>query len=873
MPTKSKSASKTATSSRKSENKGTHKLVIVESPAKAKTIENYLGKEYRVVSCYGHVRDLPKNNNAIDIQNGFTPTYVVTDDKKDVIKELKNLSKNASLVYLASDDDREGEAISWHLKESLNLKDESIRRIVFHEITKNAILKAIDEPRTINNFLVNAQQARRILDRLVGFELSPILWRKIKTGLSAGRVQSVAVRMVVEREREIEKFQSQSTFRVVAWLEVEPGKLLKAELSKRFADEASARAFLEKCRRADFSISDLQVKEGKRSPAAPFTTSTLQQEASRRLGFSVAQTMQLAQRLYEAGKITYMRTDSLNLSQEAVAKAAEAIQSQFGANYVQTRQYKTKNQSAQEAHEAIRPTDFGVETAGAERGEKALYEMIWKRSIASQMSEARIEKTTASIAISGVTPEKLVASGEVIKFDGFLKVYLESNDDEDDEESRMLPPLKIGQNLALQSMQAKETFSKPAARYTEAALVKHLEELGIGRPSTYAPTISTIQKRGYAIKESRDGKERSFTEMILRQGEISSEVKTEIFGSEKSKLFPTSIGKVVTDFLVEYFENVVDYSFTAQVEKEFDDISRGKKQWNEMIADFYFKDFHPKVEKTQEIDRSQIGTVRELGEDPKSGKKVIVRLGRFGPLAQIGDSEGEEKPRFASLERDQFLDTITLEQALDLFKLPQTVGSFEDQDLIVGKGRFGPYIKHMDKFVSLPKGEDALSITQERAIELVLAKRKADAEKFIKGFVENPEIQVLNGRWGPYLKASGENYKIPKTIEAHELTLEQALKIIAEAPAKPARRGATAKKATEASAKKTVKKTTKATKTTAKGTKATAKKPASKTKAVAVKASTTPKASAKTTAKTTKTTTKAATVKSSTTQKTTSAKK
>lgn len=821
MPTKTKSASKT--SSRSSENAGADKLVIVESPAKAKTIENYLGKEYRVVSCYGHVRDLPKNNNAIDIQNGFAPTYIVTDDKKDVIKELKSLSKKASLIYLASDDDREGEAISWHLKESLNLKDDSVRRIVFHEITKNAILKAIEQPRKIDSHLVNAQQARRILDRLVGFELSPILWRKIKTGLSAGRVQSVAVRMVVEREREIEQFQSQSSFRVVAWLEVEPGKSLKAELNKRFPDEAAARAFLEKCRSSVFEISDLQVKEGKRSPAAPFTTSTLQQEASRRLGFSVAQTMQLAQRLYEAGKITYMRTDSLNLSQEAISKAAQEIQTQFGPEYLQTRQYKTKNQSAQEAHEAIRPTDFGVESAGTDRAEKALYEMIWKRAIASQMSEARIEKTTATISISGIAQEKLLATGEVIKFDGFLKVYLEGSDEEDDEESRMLPPLKVGQKLPLETMQARQTYSKPAARYTEASLVKHMEELGIGRPSTYAPTISTIQKRGYVIKETREGKERTFSELILRNGQISAEVKTEIYGSEKNKLFPTSMGKVVTDFLVEYFQNVVDYSFTAQVEKEFDDISQGKKQWNQMIADFYFQDFHPKVEKTQEVDRSQIGTVRELGVDPKSGKKVIARLGRFGPLVQIGETEEGTKPQFASLERDQFLDTITLEQALDLFKLPQTVGSFEEQDLIIGKGRFGPYVKHGDKFVSIPKGEDPLSITQERAIELVLAKRKADAEKFIKGFDADPEIQVLNGRWGPYLKAHGENYKIPKTLDAQLLTLEQAQKIIAEAPAKPARRGAAAKKAEAAKATKTPAKKTKAGTKTKTATKATAK--------------------------------------------------
>ncbi|PIQ28173.1 type I DNA topoisomerase [bacterium (Candidatus Blackallbacteria) CG17_big_fil_post_rev_8_21_14_2_50_48_46] len=863
MPTKSPRASKTPAKTRKTNSDSAANLVIVESPAKAKTIEKYLGEGYRVVSCYGHVRDLPKNNKAIDIQNGFAPTYVVSDDKKDVIKELKSLAKKASLVYLASDDDREGEAISWHLKESLNLKDEAVRRIVFHEITKNAILKAIDNPRTINTHLVNAQQARRILDRLVGFELSPILWRKIKTGLSAGRVQSVAVRMVVEREREIEQFQSQSAFRVVALLEVEPGKTLKAELNKRFADLASARAFLEKCREAAFTISDLQVKEGKRSPAPPFTTSTLQQEASRRLNFSVAQTMQLAQRLYEAGKITYMRTDSLNLSEEAIQRAASRIKSEYGPEYAQTRQYKTKNQSAQEAHEAIRPTDFAVESTGTDRAEKALYEMIWKRSIASQMSDARIEKTTASIAISGVPDEKLVATGEVIKFEGFLKVYLESSDDEDSEESKMLPPLKKGQLLALESMQARQTFSKPPARYTEASLVKQLEEQGIGRPSTYAPTISTIQKRDYVIKETREGKERIYSELLLKAGKITESQKTEIYGSEKSKLFPTSIGKVVTDFLVEYFDNVIDYSFTASVEKEFDDISRGNKNWNDMIARFYFDDFHPKVEKTQDVDRSQVGTVRELGVDPKSGQKVIARLGRFGPLVQIGETTEEgTKPRFASLERDQFLDTITLEQALDLFKLPQTVGSFEDQELIVGKGRFGPYIKHGDKFVSIPKGEDPLSITQERATELVLAKRKADAEKFIKGFDQDPDIQVLNGRWGPYLKAHGENYKIPKDLVAADLSYEQCLKLVAEAPPKKPRKGAPVAKASAKTAAKTTAKKAPAKKVaTGKAktaTKTPAKKTASKTASKldlkttkeAVKKSVSKKSSAKTTPKT-----------------------
>lgn len=816
MPTKSSRASQTVPKRRKSENPA-HHLVIVESPAKAKTIEKYLGPGYKVVSCNGHIRDLPKNDKAIDIHNGFSPTYVISEDKQDIIKELKALAKQASLVYLASDDDREGEAISWHLKEALKLKDESVRRIVFHEITKNAILKAIEHPRSIDLHLVHAQQARRILDRLVGFELSPILWRKIKTGLSAGRVQSVAVRMIVEREREIERFQAQSSFRVVAWLEVEPGKLIKAELNRRFEDAASARAFLERCRQAQFSIADLQVKEGKRSPSPPFTTSTLQQEASRRLNYSVAQTMQLAQRLYEAGHITYMRTDSLHLSQEALNSAHQIICAEYGPEYAQQRQYKTKNQSAQEAHEAIRPTDLSQTSVGADPYEQALYEMIWKRTIASQMSDARIEKTTASIAISGIDSEKLVASGEVIQFEGFLKVYRESNDEEDEEESRMLPPLQVGQILTLESMQARQVFSKPPARYTEASLVKRLEELGIGRPSTYAPTISTIQKRGYVVKESREGKVRSYEEITLQHGQIETQTRTEVYGTEKNKLFPTSMGKVVTDFLVDHFENVVDYSFTASVEKEFDDIAHGKKHWNQMIADFYFHDFHPKVEKTQEVDRSQVGTVRELGIDPQTGKKVIARLGRFGPLVQIGESsENGEKPRFAALERDQFLDTITLEQALQLFKLPQTVGHFEGQDLIVNKGPFGPYIKHGDKFVSIPKGEDPLSITAERAIELVLAKRQADAEKLIKSFVQDPEVQILKGRWGPYIKAHGKNYKIPKDLVAHELSYEQCLQLIAAAPSKKTtRRAATAKtepaKTTERQAKKTTTRKTKKT--------------------------------------------------------------
>lgn len=819
------------------------KLVIVESPAKARTIEGYLGKEYRVVSCYGHVRDLPKNNSAIDIQHGFRPTYQVNDDKKDVVRELKKLAKQSSLVYLASDDDREGEAISWHLKESLNLKDNEIRRIVFHEITKNAIVNAINHPRQIDENLVNAQQARRILDRLVGFELSPLLWKKIKAGLSAGRVQSVAVRMVVEREREIEHFNAESYYRTIAHLKVED-KILKAELNTRFKTLDLARDFLQRCRDAKFSIASLQVREGKRSPAAPFTTSTLQQEASRKLGYSVSKTMTLAQRLYEAGKISYMRTDSVNLSEDAIASAKSVITQDYGAQYSVVRRYKTKSESAQEAHEAIRPTDFSVTSTGTDSGERALYELIWKRAIASQMADARIEKTTATIAVSG-QPEKFTATGEVIRFDGFLKVYMEDSDDEDREEARMLPPLNEGQILPLEFMSSRESFSKPPARYTEATLVKSLEEMGIGRPSTYAPTIATIQKRDYVVKETRDGKERQYTELILREGKISENVKSETFGSEKSKLFPTSLAKVVTDFLVEYFDNVVDYSFTAQVEKEFDDISQGKKAWDKMIADFYFSDFHPKVEKTQDVDRSEVGTVRELGIDPKSGRKVIARLGRFGPVAQIGESGDDgDKPRYAPLEKDQFLDTITLEQALELFKLPRAVGSFENQELVVGKGPFGPYIRHDGKFVSIPKGEDPMSIDEKRAIELVEAKRKSDAEKLIRSFTEDATFQILNGRWGPYLKAGSKNVKLPKGSDPLTIGFDE-LKALADAAPDKKGRGRGAKAAKEA-VKETKAKTTKASKSTKAAT--TTKAP--KTKATKTTKAASPTKATKATAKT-----------------------
>ena len=791
-------------------------LVIVESPAKAKTIESYLGKDFLVTSSYGHVRDLPKGDKAIDKENGFKPTYEISKDKVDVIRQLKKMVKDAEMIYLASDDDREGEAISWHLKEALSLNDATTRRIVFREITKSAILNAIQNPRGIDLDLVNAQQARRILDRLVGFELSPILWKKIKTGLSAGRVQSVAVRLVVEREREVDKFKTQSSFKVTASFDLGNGKVLQAELGEKFKTEEEAQAFLEKCKGAEFSIKNLEKKPAKKSPAAPFTTSTLQQEASRKLGFSVAQTMTLAQRLYEAGKISYMRTDSLNLSQEAVNGATNMVTSSFGKEFVHQRVFKTKSASAQEAHEAIRPTDFNVQQVSGDNNERRLYELIWKRAIASQMADAQLEKTTATIAISTV-PQTLAASGEVIKFEGFLKVYIESTDDEDtDEEQKgMLPPLDVGQKLQLDILKAREGFTRPPARYTEASLVKKLEEMGIGRPSTYAPTISTIQKRGYVVKEFREGKERKYTELILKQDNIKRNVNSEITGTEKNKLFPTNIAMVVNDFLVTHFPNVIDYSFTANVEKEFDEIAHGAMAWDKMIDSFYGR-FHPKVEKTENIERSSVGSSRDIGIDPKSGKKIIARLGRFGPIVQIGDSEGEEKPEYASLRKGQFIENITLEDALELFKLPREVGEYEGKNMVAAIGRFGPYIRHDSKFYSIPKEEDPLSITADRSVEIIEAKRKADAEKFIKGFDENPDVQILNGRWGPYIKVGKQNVKIPKGKTPEDLNLEDCLKLAEAAPVKKGRGGKAAAPTKAETATKAKKPAKKKSKTTAK---------------------------------------------------------
>ncbi|MBC5773607.1 type I DNA topoisomerase [Pontibacter sp. KCTC 32443] len=809
-------------------------LVIVESPAKAKTIEGYLGKDFVVKSSFGHVRDLPKDNNAIDIENGFKPTYVISSDKKDVVAQLRKLAKEAETVWLASDDDREGEAISWHLTEALNLNDAKTRRIVFREITKNAILNAISSPRSIDMDLVNAQQARRILDRLVGFELSPVLWKKIKTGLSAGRVQSVAVRLVVEREREIEKFKAEASFRITASFDVQ-GKTLEAELPTKYKTEEEAQAFLEKCIGAAYTIENLEKKPLKRSPAPPFTTSTLQQEASRKLYFSVAQTMSVAQKLYESGKISYMRTDSVNLSEEAIQGASSAIQNSFGEKFVKTRRFKTKSSGAQEAHEAIRPTDFSQMNVSNDRNEQRLYELIWKRAIASQMADAEIEKTTATIGIS-TQPEKLVATGEVIKFEGFLKVYIESKDDDegaDDDVKGMLPPLSIGQTIDLRQMLATQRYSRPAARYTEASLVKKLEEMGIGRPSTYAPTISTIQKRGYVEKDSREGKERPYRVLTLQKDQISSQTKTEMTGAEKAKLFPTDMAMVVNDFLVEHFPSVIDYSFTAKVEAEFDEIAQGHEEWKSMLDKFYGK-FHERIESSENIDRAAVSGARELGTDPNTGKKLIAKLGRFGPYVQLGeeDPESGEKPVYASLRKGQFLESITLEDALELFKLPRVVGVYEDKEMKAAIGRFGPYISHNSKFYSLPKGMDPLYVTPEEAIELIEQKRKAEAEKLIKSFDENPDVQVLNGRYGPYIVVGKKNVKIPKGKEPKDLTLQECLDLAEATPEKKGKGGFKKKTETATAEKKPATK------------KAPAKKAATKTKAAAK-----PKATAKSKAK------------------------
>ncbi len=757
----------------------TKNLVIVESPAKAKTIEGFLGKEFTVKSSFGHVRDLPKSTIGINIEKDFDPEYEIPSDKKAVVSDLRKLSKAAETVWLATDEDREGEAISWHLAESLKLKPEAYKRIVFHEITKKAILNAIENPRGIDQNLVNAQQARRVLDRLVGFELSPLLWKKVKPALSAGRVQSVAVRLIVEREKEIQAFKATGSYRVSAIFTVDSNgqtTSLKADLPKRFKTGKEATAFLEKCKGAIYKIEDIEKKPGKKSPAPPFTTSTLQQEASRKLGFSVSRTMMVAQKLYESGKITYMRTDSFNLSGTAMAMAKEEIEKSYGSDYVKLRKYATKAKGAQEAHEAIRPTEMKVQNAGKDAAEKKLYELIWKRTLASQMSDALLEKTNINIGIS-TADEKFVATGEVVKFDGFLKVYLESTDDEEEENGGgLLPPLKLNQQLPLQEMTATERFTKPQPRYTEASLVKKMEELGIGRPSTYAPTISTIQKRAYVVKESRDGTKRPYDVITLKNDEITSKKKQETTGAEKNKLFPTDIGQVVNSFLMEYFSEIMEYNFTARVEMEFDEIADGQKSWVNVIKEFYWP-FHQQVEGTLQKSQKYSGQ-RLLGRDPVSKRNVYARIGRFGSMIQLGDADEDDKPRFAGLQKDQSLDTITLEEALDLFKLPRTTGEFEGKEMVIGLGRFGPYVRHDGKFYSIPKEEDPLSISEEKAIELIKAKRASDLQKIIKTFEEEPDIQILKGRWGPYIKAGKNNYKLPKNVVPEEISLDEARKII-----------------------------------------------------------------------------------------------
>jgi DNA topoisomerase-1 len=783
-------------------------LLIVESPAKAKTIEGYLGKDFTVKSSYGHIRDLVKSEDAIDINNNFNQKYEVPADKKQVVSELKKLAKEADIVWLASDEDREGEAISWHLFETLGLKEPDTRRIVFHEITKPAIMKAIENPRKIDYNLVNAQQARRVLDRLVGFELSPVLWKKVKPSLSAGRVQSVAVRLIVDREREVNKFKSEAAFKIVAIFGT-GRNAFKAELPERFTQQDDAEKFLQDCVKAIFDIKSLETRPTKRSPAAPFTTSTLQQEASRKLGYSVARTMQVAQRLYESGYITYMRTDSVNLSDTALNAAQQEIVSAYGDKYHQHRKYKTKSAGAQEAHEAIRPTYFNNHTIDGESNEKRLYELIWKRAIASQMSEAQFEKTVAKISIS-TRKEELVANGEVMKFDGFLKVYLESSDDDDDNqtadgENAILPPLTKGQLLDLQELTATERFSRPPARYTEASLVKKLEELGIGRPSTYAPTISTIQNRGYVVKEEREGRQRNFRVLTLKGDNITKDTRAENTGAERNKLFPTDIGAVVNDFLVQHFQGIVDFNFTAGVEKQFDEIAQGLQDWTKMIRTFY-DPFHKDVQNTIETADKATGE-RELGVHPESGKKMSVRIGRYGPFVQVGDNpsdESEEKPLYASLRTGQSIETISLEEALELFKLPKVLGEYEGKVMKVAIGRFGPYISHNSAFVSVPKEIDPLDVTEEQAIELIEAKRKKDAERLIKSFPEDETVKVLNGRWGPYIEFGKLNVKIPKDItDPTTLTFEQC-KALADAMPKDAKKGRFGK--TAAAAKPAAKK-------------------------------------------------------------------
>ena len=814
-------------------------LVIVESPAKAKTIEKFLGEDFKVMSSFGHIRDLDKKNDGVD-PDTFQPHYEIPADKQKVVSELRAAAKKVETVWLASDEDREGEAISWHLAEVLKLDPATARRIVFHEITKPAILDAIAHPRTIDLNLVDAQQARRVLDRVLGFRLSPVLWRKVRRNLSAGRVQSVTVRLIVEREREIEAFQAESAFRVTAFFGVpsDNGQTvsLKAELNHRFTTIDEVNAFLENCKTAEFRIESLTTKPAKRTPAPPFTTSTLQQEAARKFGYAVASTMRIAQNLYESGLITYMRTDSMNLSTLCLDTAEPVIAERMGANYHKRRNYHTKSKGAQEAHEAIRPTDMSREDISGTPQERKLYNLIWKRTLASQMADAQLEKTTAVISVSG-SEYQFAATGEVVKFDGFLRLYRESVEENegDSEESGLLPPMSEGQVLQRQIITAQERFTQAPARYSEASLVHKLEELGIGRPSTYAPTISTIQKREYVAKGESEGKARSFVMATLDGNDISTETRTENFGSNRGKLVPTDTGIVVNDFLLSHFPEFMDYNFTAKVEHDFDRVAEGEEEWTNIIRSFC-ETFNPQVDRVMaERSETRVGE-RHLGTEPESGRPVSVKIGRFGPMVQIGGGEGdEETPKFASLKTGQSITTITLEEALELFKLPRTVGEFEGTTVTIGAGRFGPYVLHAKKYTSIPKGEDPMSVTLERAIELIEEKRAKDASNHLRSFEEEPELEVLNGRYGPYIKYKGNNYRIPKDRhgEAASLTLEECMKLIEaegeKAPKKVAKTSTKTAKSTSKTASKTTKSATKAKKSTS-TTKQTTKARATKVK-------------------------------------------
>ena len=767
-------------------------LVIVESPAKAKTIEKFLGKDYKVMSSFGHIRDLKKKDFSIDIDT-FAPTYEIPADKKKVVDELRKAAAQAETVWLASDEDREGEAISWHLFEVLGLKAENTKRIVFHEITKDAITAAIQAPRDIDINLVNAQQARRVLDRIVGFKLSPVLWKKVKPSLSAGRVQSVAVRLIVEREREMHAFQSEASYRVVATFMVPDGNgnttEMKAELGTRFKEKAEAEAFLQACKDATFTIEEVQTKPSSKYPSAPFTTSTLQQEAARKLGFSVSQTMTIAQRLYESGQITYMRTDSTNLSDLCLGASKKVIVESMGKEYHQIRNFKTKTKGAQEAHEAIRPTYMDRQSIDAPAPERRLYELIWKRTIASQMAEAQFEKTIATISMSG-SPYIFTATGEVLVFDGFLRVYRASADEEGEGQKGLLPPLHRDQPLQYSEVQAIERYTQGPSRYNEGSLVKKLEELGIGRPSTYAPTISTIQNRDYVIKEDTPSQERAINVLKLKNGKVTDKMTSETYGSEKASLKPTDIGTVVNDYLIDYFPQVLDYNFTANIEKEFDEVAEGEKPWDGVIAAFY-SDFAPLIDRSMNEKQERKVGERVLGVDPKSGRQVSVKIGRFGPVVQVGLASDTEKPRFAQLQKGQSIDSITLDEALELFALPRTLGEWESGTIVINVGRFGPYVQLGKEYVSLPTGIDPMQVTLDEALALIEKKRQFEQQRLIKSFAENPDVEILNGRYGPYIAMAGKNYKIPTGTDPATLDLAACMEIIekaAEKPASPRRR-------------------------------------------------------------------------------------